>query len=523
MGLEKIATYTKMNNHDLMIDAGDLIQGLAINTLDKGKTAQDLANYIGYDVRGIGNHEFDWGIDNLITLSQSSKAPMLSNNIVFSKDYTYKGTDNKEITYKTGDQLFPSYEIQTLHDGTKVGLIGVSTPETVNKTNPINVEMLKFENPIEKTKESVKELQDKGIDLIFAVSHLGVAETSEFTSQKLAEQVDGLDLIIDGHSHTTLESGIEVKKPNQPNSTWIAQTGSYSVNLGEIDFKLSDDKKALKDVNVHLLNYNSDEIKNIDADDGAKKITQPLKDEWKVESEKVAFKNPYDLIANSENGESKIEETRLRETNMGDIYADALVYDYNKQKESENKQADFSIINGGSFRANIPAGDVTNGQVSDTSPFGNTLQAVELSPNEVIELFNISIETNYGQGGFLQVSNGVQVSYDKTNRKLVSLTINGTELYKDSKPVENLDTNLKFTVVINDYLGNGGDNYKLLGEGKTKEEVSGTIDLSFKTYGEYLASKVTSKAKPDMTTMTFDNYKESFPTTRISFIDSTKS
>lgn len=220
-----------------------------------------------------------------------------------------------------------------------------------------------------------------------------------------------------------------------------------------------------------------------------------------------------------------VEETRVRETNMGDMYSDALVYDYNDQNKDTNentkvaKTADFAIVNGGSFRSNIAAGDVTNGQVSDTSPFGNTLQAVDLTAQEVVDLFTISIEKNFGQGGFLQVSNGVEVSYDNVNKKLISLTINGTKIFDSSKPILG-DQAVKYKVIINDYLGQGGDNYDFL-KNKEKEEVAGTVDQSFKKYGQYLASKVTTTTKVDMTTMTFENYKDQFPTTRISFIENT--
>lgn len=100
--------------------------------------------------------------------------------------------------------MFKEYAITQLNDGTKVDVIGIATPKTATKTHPKNVVKVDFINPIEQTKKNVQSLQQEGIDIIIAISHLGLDQTSEFTSEKLAKEVDGLDIIVDGHSHTVL-------------------------------------------------------------------------------------------------------------------------------------------------------------------------------------------------------------------------------------------------------------------------------------------------------------------------------
>lgn len=512
MGLEKISTYVKNNKHDLLIDAGDLFQGLPISNLDNGKTATDISNYMGYDYKTIGNHEFDFGLDNLKALTGLNVKPKddinyLANNIRLTAD---------------NNLLFKPYDIKLLND-IKIGVIGIATPETATKTHPKNVNGIKFTNPIDETKKNVQELTNQGIDIIIAISHLGLDKTSEFTSEKLANEVDGIDIIIDGHSHTTLENGKVISKPNQPNDTYIAQTGSYSQNLGQIDFKISNDKKSLTDVNISLINYKNI---NVNPDSNVQEMIKPLQEKYNTYSKEEAFNFPNNLdikliSQGTDNQGNSIAETRYRETNLGDVFADSLVYDAKDRiakNTNSNKpsQIDFAFINGGSFRANIdgtPVGNkkiVTNGDVDSTSPFGNTLEVLQLNSKTVWELFEHSIKKR-GSGPFLQVSKEVQVTYEVDNsdisgekNKVKALSINGTSIDKN-------DTTKMFYVATNDFLLAGGDGYSMLTEKSTGIQGE-SISNSFKIYGKYLSENETST---DNNIMKWANYKDEFSTNRI--------
>lgn len=523
MGLEKISSYVKNNKHDLLLDAGDLFQGLPISNLDNGKTATDISNYMEYDYKAIGNHEFDFGLDNLKKLTNLNTKPKedinyLANNIIY--------TENKNL-------LFKPYDITSLSDGTKVGIIGVATPETASKTHPKNVTGLEFINPMPETKKNVEELTKQGIDIIIVLSHLGLDPTSQYTSEMLANQVDGIDIIIDGHSHTTLEKGMEITKTNQPNNTFIAQTGSYTKNLGQINFNLSQDKKSLEKVNISLINY-KDINSNPDTD--VQKMIAPLQTQYDTYSKQEAFIFPLNeditLVSQSTNGGSTIAETRNRETNLGDVFADALVHDAKDRITPSNSsnlpktngenntptQIDFAFVNGGSFRANITGTlldnkkVVTNGDVDSTSPFGNTLEILKLDSKSVWEMFEHSAKTK-GAGSFLQVSKEVEVTYEinqadttGNSNKVKSLKINGVEVNQN-------DTSKVYYVVSNDFLLAGGDGYTML-TGKSTGIQGESIADSFKLYGKYLSSNENSS---DTNSLKWTNYKDQFPTTRIKF------
>ncbi len=526
MGLEKIATYTKNHKHDLLIDAGDLFQGLPISNLDNGQTATNISNYMGYDFKGIGNHEFDFGLDNLKKLTglntkDKNDINYLANNIKLKSDNSL---------------LFKPYEITNLLDGTKIGVIGVATPETATKTHPKNITGIEFTNPINETKASVEELTKQGIDIIIAISHLGLDPTSEFTSEKLANEVDGLDIIIDGHSHTTLENGKIISKTGQPNNTFIAQTGSYTQNLGQINFELSDDKKSLKNVDISLINY-----KNIgvEADKKVQELIAPLQTQYDTYSKQEAFTFPANeeitLVAINNDGQNPVEETRNRETNLGDVFADALVYDANDRIKPSTQintsstdttttpsQIDFAFINGGSFRANITGTDlngkkvVTNGDVDSTSPFGNTLEVVKLDSKTVWDIFEHSAKTK-GAGSFLQVSKEIEVTYqidsnDATgaNNTVQSLKINGVEVNKE-------DTTKTYFAVTNDFLLAGGDGYSML-LNKSAGISGESVSESFKEFGKYLS---TNENSSDASVKKWVDYKTQYPTNRIKFSNNT--
>ena len=176
-----------------MVSAGDAIQGDPLVNLNKGLNAILFMNEAGYDLMVPGNHEFDFGFDNLKELEQKAKFPIISSNIL-----------DKE----TGAPVFKENMIIETTVG-KIGIFGLTSPETLTKANPKNVASLHFpagEELYEIARQQVKKLTEAGADYIICVAHLGIDNESEPNrSIDVIENVDGIDVVIDGHSHSVIE------------------------------------------------------------------------------------------------------------------------------------------------------------------------------------------------------------------------------------------------------------------------------------------------------------------------------
>ena len=235
----------------LVFDAGDTLHGQPVITTNKGLGAVEIMNTIGYDVMVPGNHDFNYGQERLVELSKEMEFDLLSANVV----------------KKDGTTLLEPYVIKEIN-GLKVGIFGLSTPETIYKTHPKNVEGLTFKDPVEVAKNMVKELEGK-TDLIIALSHLGIHEGND-TSEKVATNVKGIDLIVDGHSHSTLPQGKVV------NGTLIVQTGEYDKNLGIVDILVK--KNGTIEIAPQLFNAVDDTSLVPDAE--VKKVIDEIKKEF---------------------------------------------------------------------------------------------------------------------------------------------------------------------------------------------------------------------------------------------------
>ncbi|MBN2222923.1 MAG: 5'-nucleotidase C-terminal domain-containing protein, partial [Vallitaleaceae bacterium] len=194
MGAAKMKTYfdqmKERYDNVLVLDAGDATQGANLVTLSEGKTAIEIMNALGYDAMTAGNHEFDYGSEQLLENVDLADFPILAANI--------KTADGKDF-------LTP-YVIEEIN-GVKVAIFGIATPETVYKSHPDNTVGLTFEDPNTVAAAMVKELTPLA-DVIVALVHLG--DEGDLTSHKLAEAVEGIDVIIDGHSHSKYDHGMVV-------------------------------------------------------------------------------------------------------------------------------------------------------------------------------------------------------------------------------------------------------------------------------------------------------------------------
>ncbi len=423
MGFAKISTKVNelraANPNLLLVDAGDTFHGQTIATLVQGESIAKVLNAMKYDVMVPGNHDFNYGQDRLLELKGMLNFPMLSAN----------------IEKADGTHFLPGFTIKTI-GGLKVGIFGLTTPETLYKTHPDNVKGLTFQNPIDRAQDMVNLLKDH-VDVLVCIGHIGEDAGSEFTSKKIIDAVDGIDVFIDGHSHTTKPNGEMVK------DTLLVQTGSYDANLGIVNLTVTNGKITAKTAEL----FTTEQAAGL-ADDPA--VTDVIAD--------IAAANA--LITDVKVGETSVllegtrELVRTGETNLGNLITNAMLYETGAQ---------IAITNGGGIRASIEAGDITKGDVITVLPFGNYIITLDVTGADIIAALENGL-TDYpaAKGAFPHVA-GITFTFDPEKpamERVTSVMFNGMPL----------DPAKVYSVATNDFMAAGGDMYTTLGASKQTGE-----------------------------------------------------
>jgi 5'-nucleotidase len=452
LGFAKIATLIKeakaLNPNTLVLDAGDTLHGMPIVNVSNGENAIKVLEAAGYDFMTLGNHDFNYGKERLLELKDLSQVEMLSANIVDEK----------------GVYVFTPYVIKEV-GGVKVGIFGLTTPDAAFLTNPKNVVGITFQDPIEVSKKMIEELKDS-TDVIVALAHIGMDESSVVTSKALAEAVEGIDIIVDGHSHSILENGEVV------NNTLIAQTGSYDKNLGYINIELQNGEIISK--TAELLKSEAAAVTVADPD-LEKTIADIDATNAEVFNQVIAKTDVYlDGVR---------ENVRTKETNLGNLSADAA---------RAATGADVAFVNGGGIREDIPVGDITRGKIAAIFPFGNTIEVKKITGEDLLEMLEVSV-SDYpaAKGAFLQVS-GLTFEFDPAQP--VGLKV--IDVKVGDKP---LDLAAEYSVAVNDFMSNGGDGYAMLNEYDkvaefgTYEEIIQAYLVSNGTAGSEVSGRIAVK------------------------------
>lgn len=457
MGFAKVAgifeAYKAENPNTLVLDAGDAVHGTTFATLMSGSSVAEAMNLMGYDVMAPGNHEFNYGTERLLELADSLNFPVISANV--------RRNDN-------GDRLFDPYVIKEL-DGIRIGIFGLTTPETAYKTHPNNVKSITFSDPAQEAQSIVNELKDQ-TDIIIALGHIGMDESSLDTSLGIVNEVDGIDVFIDGHSHTVLDNGLETT-----GGTLIASAGEYTKHVGVVDLWI--DKGVVVDKKARLLNAEAAaDIEPMET--VAEHVQKVLEDQETILAEEVGKAAVY--------LEGAREKVRAGETNLGNLLADALIY---------VTKADVSLTNGGGIRASIDEGVITKGEVITVLPFGNQIVTLKVKGSDIkAALENGVSDYPEPKGAFPQVG-GMTFKIDPNaaaGSRVHSVKIGGKAL--DEKAV--------YTLATNDFLAAGGDEYTMFGS-YPQAGMFGSLDEALIAYIQELGTanpaiegRIAEAAKP---------------------------
>ena len=425
----------------LLMDAGDFIQGSTSVNVSQGANAVELMNMAGYDVATTGNHEFDYGYANLKTLMEQAEFPILAANA-----FTAEGElamDEANHTFQLGDVT--------------VGVFGLATPETATKAHPAKLEGVTFlaeDELFACAQEQVDELTAAGCDYIIALGHLGIdAESTGNRSIDLLENVTGIDVFIDGHSHST-QSDIaeETNGTGMVGDTVLTSTGTKLESVGVVDIA-ADGTIDASTLSMEELNATEGFTPDQDIATRVSEINAQIEEDMG----QVIGTSEVDLDGVREN-------VRASETNLGDLITDAMLW----QAGQDNEEVDAAITNGGGIRASIAAGDITKKSVNDVLPFGNTLYVVEVTGAELLEALEASTYcTPEPVGAFPQVA-GIEFTINTGAAYDAGENYPGTT-YAEPASINRVtiltvggqafDADATYTIVTNDFMAAGGDTY----------------------------------------------------------------
>ena len=424
----------------VLADCGDALQGAAIGTLSKGESIVKIMNGIGYDVATIGNHEFDYGAARMLELAELAEYPYVCCNF-------------RDLT--TGEPLFPAYEMMEFN-GVKVAFIGVATPKTITSSAPVYFQndagefIYAFDQDADgsllyaSVQSAVDEARGEGANYVIVLSHLGIdASTSPWTSSELIEATAGIDVVLDGHSHSV----VPCERVRNKAGEWVllSQTGTKLQNVGMLLIETNG-------------NISTGLISAAEPDAEAASLVDAAKAEFDAMLQQVVAKTDVALtIMDPEQSDVRI--IRRMETNLGDLCADAYRI---------LSGADVAVVNGGGIRSNIAPGDITYEQIIAVHPFGNALCVIEATGQEILDLLELGASALPDEnGGFMQVS-GLSYEIDTSVPSTVELSEDGLfQGVTGARRVQNvlvggepLDPDKTYTLASHDYLiKNGGDGY----------------------------------------------------------------
>jgi 5'-nucleotidase / UDP-sugar diphosphatase len=431
--------------NQLLIDAGDVFQGTLWYNQYLGQADLEFYNALGYEAMAIGNHEFDNGQQPLAEFIKRASFPVLSANIVADASSPLSGLFKPWIVKDVG--------------GEKIGIFGLTTEETPILSGP--GPGLTFTNYIDAARRSVAELKAQGVSKIIALTHIGITFDRE-----LARQVDGIQVIIGGHSHTPMGPQVSPPDPNRPYPEVIASPSGKPVIMAT-DWEWG---RWLGDLTIGF-DANGD-ITNVIAAKPTE-VAASIEPDGGFEARIGVLVQPLTALRSKPVGEAAVPlngaraDVRTKETNLGNLIADSML------EKTRPAGAQVAIMNGGGIRTSIDAGPITLGEVLEVQPFGNILSLVTLTGAQLKEALENGVsQVEQVAGRFPQVA-GMRYTWNPAapvGSRIVSVEVAGAAL----------DPAGSYRVATLNFLLTGGDGYAVFQNGTNKSD-TGFLDSEVTT------------------------------------------
>ena len=429
LAYDKVAALAK--DADLLIDAGDAVQGDVIGTLSEGGYIVEIMNTLGYDLAVPGNHEFDYGMERFLELAwEHADFPWISANFL----------------NRSGGNVFDAWEMFEVN-GVQIAFIGLCTPETFTKSTPAYFQDESGEFIYDfcqggdgqefygVTQQAIDAAEAAGADYVIGVGHLGIdPASSPWTSREVIANTTGFDAFIDAHSHSVVSETVRDAKGNE---VLLAQTGTKLANAGRLIIR---EDGTLFHENINLT--------GVEADAEMTAYLAGITSRFDALQNRVVARTEVELTINDADGNRAV---RNAETNLGDLCADAY---------RVLMGADVAFVNGGGIRDNIAVGDITYGDIVSVHPFGNEICLVEVTGQQIKDCLELGARDLPGESGGFQHVSGMTYTVDTSIPSSVVLDEMGmfvkvdgpyrvTDLQIGGEP---LDVEKAYTLASHNYL-----------------------------------------------------------------------
>ena len=464
--------------HVILVDAGDHIQGAAIGLLSYGSDIIKIMNELEYDASTIGNHEFDYKLEQLYKLREQFNHNYVNAHFCFRKNKT---------------TVFEPYKIVEAGNK-KIGFIGVLTPLTLTKTYLHTLvdedgnyiydflterQGLEFYEAIQKYINELREIEH--VDYVIILSHLGLsAEQEEYSSEALLRNIEGVDAIIDGHSHQVYS---EIRKDKTGKDVIIAQVGTKLSNIGALTLSNGTVKSEIISEVPIFQGYEyykkvTRDGKDRYVDPDMKKFLEDLINSHEEEIKEFVGYTDFDMITIDDKAGII---SRNRENNLCDLVADSLRNYY---------YSDIGFLNSGGVRNNIYKGNITVGDILTILPFSNKVVQLTVPGRDILDTLEYGMKNLPNNSGkFLQVSGLKFKVYDNIPSPVKVDDFDNYVKIEGERRVfdvfvgnEKLDINKNYTVSLPDFMAEGGDGYTMFTNYKVTNDSQGFISDICKNY-----------------------------------------
>ena len=475
IGIDTVAAILAAHENAVLVDAGDTFHGVPFVNLGGGFNAVELMNVSGYSLFTPGNHDFNFGIERLLELEEAADFGFIAANI-FHAD---------------GSLVFRAHKIIEIA-GVSFGFFGITTPDTPFVTHPDNVAGIEFGDPVVAAQSAATALRVAGADVIIALTHLGL--DGYHTSVALAQAVPEIDIIIDGHSHDLLPTGLLEE------GVLIVQAGEHGAYLGRVDVVFSVDVGGIVSLEASVIDREYAHA-NFQPKPEVAALIETMKSALDETLSEVVGFTPVDLV-----GER--EYIRTMEMPLGNLVAESMAW---------GSGAQLALANSGGIRDSILAGDVTIGDVITVLTFPNYIVVKEISPASLWEALENSVSLWPADVGRFPQVYGLSFTFDgyaEPGERVLNITVGGT-------PIVRTDTDTTFTLAVNDFVAAGGDGFAgLVGLPRVSEaglmsdiftEFLSIADLTVGTEGRIVQAGVFEEEAPTTQPATITQDAEHVP------------
>ncbi|SFL58285.1 2',3'-cyclic-nucleotide 2'-phosphodiesterase / 3'-nucleotidase / 5'-nucleotidase [Gracilibacillus orientalis] len=476
------------NPEALLLHAGDVFSGTLYFNRFKGQADLSLLNMMDFDAMVFGNHEFDLGSgedghQSLAEFVTAADFPFLGTNVDFSADQFMSDNINADAFTDSPDNGSVYDGMIKEINGEKVGIFGMTTEDTANISSPVNV---KFLNYIAEAERAVSAFEERGVDKIIALNHIGYDSNPDMGNDiQLAANVDGIDVIVGGHSHTRLDEPTfitEDAEGNEKDPTVIVQAHQYAQLLGTLDVEFDENGVVVGHAGQLI------EVSEKEADPEAVEVLTSYKGEVDELTNQDTGAMAMKDIPNPRLGDSDVS-VRANETELGNLITDAMLA---KAKE-KNQDIVIALQNGGGIRAAIDEGPITVGEVIAVLPFGNDPVVAELTGAEIKEILEHGVRQAPAEsGGFLQVA-GMKFNYDSTKEpgsRIVTMEVAVDREYEDVVLEET------YLVTTNNFTGKGGDGFDVFAQAYDEGRVRDIGEIDWEQLRDYMVEDLNGEVNP---------------------------